>query len=164
MHRARRSPARFGRGTLVRVLAGDAGAVPDRVDRTRLTVAIGPLLAPVLRRVIGSHAARAKMTLDRFNDAVLVADAVAAGAPATVATDRLPVSVRSGLGWVELRVGPLSAGIAERLLAATALPRVGAIVERLADTVHVREGAGGAEYLVVRVDGAEAAAAASLRP
>jgi hypothetical protein len=124
---------------------------PSRVDRTRVTVASGPLVGPVLARVVGIHAARAQLPVDRLNDAVLIADALAARAPAYAAEDRLPVSVQSAPGRLEVRVGPMRPGGAARVLEGAALPGVGSVIERLADTVKARQGAGGDEYLVVRV-------------
>jgi hypothetical protein len=126
-------------------------AEPLRVDRTRVTVASGPLVGPVLSRVVGIHAARAQLPVDRLNDAVLIADALAARAPAYAAEDRLPVSVQSAPGRLEVRVGPMRAGGAARVLEGAALPEVGSVIERLADTVRTRQGAGGDEYLVVRL-------------
>ena len=38
----------------------------------------GPLVAPVLSRVVGMLAARAQCPVDRLDDALLVADAIAA--------------------------------------------------------------------------------------
>lgn len=119
--------------------------------RTRLTVAVGPLVGPVLARVVGMHASRSDLPLDRLNDAVLVADAIAARAPAFAVDDRLPMSVRSEPGRVELRVGPIRAGGAQRLLEGAALPEVGSVIERLTDDVQVRAGAGGDEYLLLRI-------------
>lgn len=136
----------------MRAVDGDTRQAPDRFDRTRVTVAVGPLLGPVLSRVVGIHAARAEFPLDRLNDAVLVADAIAAHAPAFTAGDRLPISLQSGQGRLELRVGPLRPGGGRRVLEATSLPSIGAVIERLADSVRVRDGAGGGEYLVIRID------------
>lgn len=124
----------------------------DRVDRTRVTVAVGPLVGPVLSRVVGIHASRAELPVDRLNDAVLVADAIAARAPAFAVGDRLPVSVQSTRGRLEVRVGPLRPGGGQRVLEGAALPSVGSVIERLADAVRVREGAGGDEYLIIRID------------
>lgn len=123
-------------------------------DRTRLTVAVGPFVGPVLARVVGMYAARAELPLDRLNDAVLVADSIAARAPAFAVDHRLPVSVRSDRGRLELRVGPLRAGGAERVLEGAALPEVGSVIDRLTDSVRVRPAAGGDEYLVLTI-GAE---------
>lgn len=136
----------------MRVAGSDAPGALDRVDRTRVTVAVGPLVGPVLSRVVGIHAARAELPVDRLNDAVLVADAIAARAPAFTVGDRLPVSVQSGSGRLEVRIGPLRPGGGRRVLEGAALPTVGSVIERLADDVRVREGAGGDEYLVIRID------------
>lgn len=130
-------------------VAEEDGARSGWADRTRLTVAVGPLVGPVLARVVGMHAARAELPLDRLNDAVLVADAIAARAPAFAVENRLPVSVRSGAGRLELRVGPLRAGGSRRVLEGAALPQVGSVIERLTDAVEVRAAAGGDEYLVL---------------
>lgn len=134
----------------MRVIERD-GTGPAWSDRTRLTVAVGPLVGPVLARVVGMHAARAELPLDRLNDAVLVADAIAARAPAFAVGDRLPVSVRSDTGRIELRVGPLRSGGARRVLEGAALPEVGSVIERLTDAVQIHPAAGGDEYLVLTV-------------
>lgn len=119
-----------------------------------MTVAVGPLVGPVLSRVVGIHAARADLPVDRLNDAVLVADAIAARAPAFTVGDRLPVSVQSSQGRLEVRIGPLRPGGGQRVLDGAALPAIGSVIERLADEVRVRGGAGGDEYLVIRIDAA----------
>jgi len=126
------------------------------VDRTRVTIAVGALVGPVLSRVVGIHAARAELGIDRLNDAVLIADAVAARAPAYATGNRLPVSVQSSPGRLEIRVGPLRPGGGTRVLDGAALPQIGSVIERLADWVRVRGGAGGDEYLVVRLGAAPA--------
>lgn len=143
------------------VIEGEPADALDRVDRTRVTVAVGPLVGPVLSRVVGIHASRANLPLDRLNDAVLVADAIAARAPAFTVDGRLPVSVQSSEGRIEIRIGPLRAGGPQRVLEGAALPAVGSVIERLADTVKVRGGAGGDEYLVIRIDAGAASGDAS---
>jgi serine/threonine-protein kinase RsbW len=128
----------------------------DRLDRTRVTVAAGPLVGPVLSRVVGIYAARSDLPVDRLNDAVMVADAIAARAPAFAVGDRMPVSVKSEPGRLELRIGPLRPGGGRLVLEGAALPEIGSVIERLADAVRVREGSGGGEYLVVRIEAARA--------
>ncbi len=131
-------------------LAGAPG--PEaRLDRTRLTVAAGPLLRPVLARVIGIHASRAELPVDRVGDALLIADALAARAPGLVDGGRVPVSVQSDPGRLEIRVGPLRPGSGQRLLDGAAIPGTGRIVERLTDEVRVRSGVAGGETLVLRL-------------
>lgn len=134
----------------------DGGQDARWANRTRLTVAVGPLVGPVLARVVGMHASRSGLPLDRLNDAVLVADAIAARAPAFAVEDRLPVSVRSEPGHVELRVGPIRAGGAQLVLEGAALPEVGSVIERLTDGVRIRPGAGGDEYLLLKIGGPDA--------
>lgn len=129
----------------------DSSGALDRVERTRVTVAVGPLVGPVLSRVVGIHAARAELPVDRLNDAVLVADAIAAQAPAFTVGGRLPVSVQSGPAQLEVRIGPLRPGGGQHVLDGASLPAIGSVIERLADAVRVRRGAGGDEYLVVRL-------------
>lgn len=124
----------------------------ERLDRTRVTVAAGPLVGPVLARVVGIHAARADLGVDRLEDAVLVADAIAASGPDLSPDGRLPVAVQSTPGRLELRVGPLEPGGARKVLEGATLPEVGPVVERLATSVRIREGTGGGEHLVVRVE------------
>lgn len=141
----------------MRVVGGEPSGALDRVDRTRVTVAVGPLVGPVVSRVVGIHASRAELPIDRLNDAVLVADAIAARAPAHALGGRLPVSVQSAAGRLEIRVGPLRPGGGRRVLEGAALPQVGSVIERLADAVRVRGAAGGDEYLVIRIDAAPTA-------
>lgn len=145
------------------VTHGEDTPGPDpagRLDRTRLTVATGPLAAPVLARLVGIHAARAGLTVDRLDDAVLVTDALADAALEALALTHLGVSIQSDSGRIELRVGPLPAGAAQRLLDAAALPGTGPIVRMLADAVNVRSGSAGGETLVVRIAARQPAAPA----
>ena len=116
---------------------------------TRLAVASGPLVGPVLRRVVGMLAARADLPLDRLDDAVLVADVVAARA-AAYAPETVQVHLHPGERTLWLRVGPLDVGGAEALLSETA-PDVGSIIRKLADEVHVDAEGSSGEYLRVCV-------------
>jgi serine/threonine-protein kinase RsbW len=116
---------------------------------TRLSVASGPLVGPVLRRVVGMLAARADLPLDRLDDAVLVADVIASRASA-YAPDAVDVSMRPGERTLWLRVGPLAPGGASALLGEAAVPDVGSVIVKLADEVHVDASDAG-EYLRVRL-------------
>lgn len=117
---------------------------------TRVSVAAGPLVGPVLRRVVGIFAARADLPLDRLDDAVLVADLVAARAPAHVVDDTVDVALESGTRSLDLRIGPLRAGGGSALVVEAAVPGVGNVIERLADGVEV-ETEGEQEFLRVRL-------------
>jgi hypothetical protein len=117
-------------------------------------VATGPLGAPVLGRVVGMLAARADCPIDRLDDALLVADAVAAKAGSFSDDGRIRARVVARLGSVELHVGPLRAGGADDLVASAALPGVGNVLERVADELESQEPNGEVEgeFLLIRLD------------
>ena len=115
---------------------------------TAVSVASGPLVGPVLRRVVGMLAARADLPLDRLDDAVLVADVVATRA-AAFAQESVTVRLQPSVRTLWLRVGPLRPGGVEALLG-EAGPDVPGIILKLADEVHVdAEDPSGFEYLRV---------------
>lgn len=105
---------------------------------TRLRVANGPLLRPVLCRVISMVLTRADWPVDRLDEALLVCDAICAHAPAHAADGTLTFSVHADEREAELRVQELAAGGAERLVHDTSLPLVGNVLERVAERVEVR--------------------------
>jgi hypothetical protein len=114
-------------------------------ESTDLAVTPGPLVGPVLRRVVGMLAARADLPLDRLDDAVLVADVIADRA-GPFAQDAIRVSFEPGERQLWMRVGPLERGGAQALLSEA--PGAGPIIVTLADEVHV-DTEGGTEYLRV---------------
>ena len=117
---------------------------------TRVSIAAGPLVGPVLRRVVGMFAARADLPLDRLDDAVLVADVVAARAPAHVAEETVDVELASSTRSLDLCVGPLRPGGARALVVDAAVPGVGNVIEQLADGLEI-ETKGEREFLRVRL-------------
>jgi serine/threonine-protein kinase RsbW len=95
-------------------------------------------------------AARADLPVDRLDDAVLVADSIAAGAPAHAVDGRVTVQLVSDERMLELRVGPLKRGGGDAMLADAAVPGVGSVVERLVDDLWtIPEGE--VEYLHLRL-------------
>lgn len=124
----------------------DAATVED----TEISVAAGPLVGPVLRRVVGMLAARADLPLDRLDDAVLVADVIASRAT-SFAPDAVSVRLQPGERTLWLRVGPLEAGGAQAVLGDSAVPDLGSVVLKLADEVHVDTADAGQEYVRVRL-------------
>jgi hypothetical protein len=122
---------------------------------TRVSIAAGPLVGPVLRRVVGMLAARADLPLDRLDDAVLVADLIAARAPAHVAADTVDVALEPGPRTLSLCVGPLRPGGGRGLVVDAAVPGVGNVIEQLADELTVQPGDDGAEFLRVTLAYAE---------
>lgn len=130
----------------------DPGGASGADAATSVSIAIGPLVGPVLRRVVGMLAARADFPLDRLDDAVLVADLIAARAPAHVATERIDVALEPGQHRLELRVGPLREGGGRALIVDAAVPGVGNVIEQLADSVEVTTaGPQDGEFLHVRL-------------
>ena len=123
---------------------------PQGEASTLVSIASGPLVGPVLRRVVGMLAARADLPLDRLDDAVLVADLIAARAPAHVANETVDVALQPGVRTLSLRVGPLRPGGGEALVVDAAVPGVGNVIEQLADELSVDTGDGG-EFLRVRL-------------
>jgi hypothetical protein len=122
-------------------------------NRASVVVTTGPLGAPVLGRVVGMLAARADCPIDRLDDALLVADAVAAKAGSFSDDGRIHVEVLARLGSVELYVGPLQSGGAADLIASAALPGVGNVLERVADELEPQEcDDGQAELLLIRLE------------
>ena len=127
-----------------------AGPQTTSEPQTTVSIVAGPLVGPVLRRVVGMLAARADLPLDRLDDAVLVADLIAARAPAHVSGSRVDVALEPGARSLSLRVGPLRDGGGQALIIDAAVPGVGNVIEQLADELEVETEAG-AEFLVLRL-------------
>jgi hypothetical protein len=117
----------------------------------RLRVSDADLAGPILERLVGALAARVDMPVDRLSDAQIVAAAVAAAAGR--ATPELPIRVDFSAqdGAVALRVGPLPDGAAARLVAESALPGVGRVLERLPDRWRVEPLGDGEERLELTI-------------
>jgi serine/threonine-protein kinase RsbW len=101
-------------------------------------IAVGPLVGPVLSRVVGIVAARADCPVDRLDNALLVVDALAAHAGAQVPDGRVAVRVSTWDDELELLVGPLRDGGAEALIRDSVVPGVGNVLERVADAIDPR--------------------------
>ena len=124
-------------------------------NEASVSVRKGPLVGPVLGRVVGMLAARAQCPIDRLDDAMLLTDAVAAHAPAHTTDGHVQVVVAADEAGLELRVGALSRDGARALLADAELPGVGNVFTRVADEVDTRAAGDGAE-LVLRLHFASA--------
>jgi hypothetical protein len=121
------------------------------VNEASVSIRKGPLVGPVLGRVVGMLAARAQCPIDRLDDAMLLTDAVAAHAPAHTTEAHVQVVVAADEAGLELRVGALSRDGADGLLADAELPGVGNVFERVADEVDARAPRDGASELVLRL-------------
>src|SRR4051812_37211578 len=110
------------------------------MPRNEATIVVrnGPLLGPVLTRVIGMLAARAQCPMDRLDDALLVADTVAAHSPDHARNGAVEVGLAADEGLLELTVSALEPQGAQALLKDADLPGVGNVLERVADAVEIR--------------------------
>lgn len=104
-----------------------------------ITVRNGPLVGPVLTAVVAILAARADCPIDRLDDALLLADAIAAHGPDHGAHGRIRVHVTASSEGLELQVSDLRDGGGAALLESADLPGIGNVIERVADTVEVGE-------------------------
>ncbi len=121
-------------------------------NEASVTIAGGPLAGPVLGRVIAMLTARADCPIDRLDDALLIADAVAARAAGFSPDGRVRVHVAVELGSLELFVGPLELEGADALVASAALPGVGNVLEQVSDELETEpEIDGDGEFLRIRL-------------
>ncbi|HEX5954616.1 MAG TPA: ATP-binding protein [Solirubrobacterales bacterium] len=154
-----------GRGTQVRMrvplspngVAPPRAEAPEPVDETRINLPAGELVAPVLSRVISMFAARADLSVDELSDAVLISDALSARSSDEFPNGTARIGVKEDSGAFDIRVGPLGAGGAQRLLDGLRIPMLDATLETLADEVRIESGEDG-ELLVLRIGRAEASA------
>lgn len=135
---------------------------PPVPNEARIALREGPLVGPVLSRVVGMLAARALCPIDRLDDALLVADAIAAHAPSHTADEVLVVTVTTDAETMRLRVGPLRENGADGVLADATLPGVGNVLEHVADElVSGRTDDGVGEELRIAIGFASARAPAA---
>ena len=120
-------------------------------NEASVSIRKGPLVGPVLGRVVGMLAARAQCPIDRLDDAMLLTDAVAAHAPTHTTEGHVQVVVAADETGIELRVGALARGGADSLLADAELPGVGNVFKRVADEVVARSAGDGAGELILRL-------------
>jgi serine/threonine-protein kinase RsbW len=117
---------------------------------TGLAVAPDTLARRVLPRVMCVLAARAHFTTDRISDAEMVADALVSEAFEASTGDHLNVSVTVEPRSLELHVGPLDTGTADRVIASSPAEGIGAVIERLTDDRRVASD-GPSEMLELRL-------------
>ena len=154
-----------GRGTQVRMrvplspngVEPPRAEVPEPVDETRINLPAGELVAPVLSRVISMFAARADLSVDELSDAVMISDALSAQSSEEFPNGTARIGVKEDEGAFDIRVGPLGAGGAQRLLDGLRIPMLDATLETLADDVRIESGEDG-EVLILRIGRAEASA------
>jgi serine/threonine-protein kinase RsbW len=119
-------------------------------NATRIRVGPPEIVGPVLSRALSALAARQDISLDRLSDTMLLSDAISARAPQGFSDGHVSLSIAELPKGIELTVGPMTHGGAERLRASFELPEVGGSLEALTDELRVEEGDEG-EYLVVGI-------------
>lgn len=122
----------------------------------RLVIRTPGLAQPVLERVVAALAARVDLPLDRLSDAQIASAALLVTANRRLAGDALCIELDGGPGEVVVRLGPLPDGAAARVVEDSAVPGVGAIVDRLVDSWSVERIDGG-ESLSLAITGGKGA-------
>jgi serine/threonine-protein kinase RsbW len=140
---------------------GDRGGAPVDTNGSKPPEALAMRITsgvarPVLARVIGALAARAEFSVDQLNDTVLLGDAVSSYPAGSFADGLLQVAIKDGDGTLDVRLGPLTEGAGERILAQLDIPEGGSL-RSLARSIEVvtepQDGGGTAEFLVFEVGG-----------
>jgi serine/threonine-protein kinase RsbW len=93
---------------------------------------------------VGILAARADMPVDRVDEVIVIAEALAQAAARHSASERLRVTMDDGDGALELEFGPLAPGASREALEAAA-------ANGGPGRAEIRKGEGG-DYLVLTVD------------
>ena len=127
-----------------------AAAAQIRGEQTEMKVGHPDLVGPILSRALAALAARREITVDRLSDAMLLSDAISAGATRGFEDGYVSLSIADREEGVELRVGPMPSGGAERLRASLDLPELGGSLATLADELRVEQDGDG-EFLVVGI-------------
>jgi hypothetical protein len=104
---------------------------------TRLRLSAGPLLAPVLCRVVSMVLTRADWPLDRLEEALLVCDALGAQEAGSSDRKRRTFSIEADEHEAMLRVWELTPESAARLVREAHLPLVGNVLEHVAERIAV---------------------------
>ena len=113
----------------MRIQIASADERPPRGSRqrvvspaTKIDIATGRELSPVLSRVISMFASRADMTVDRLADVVLLSDAISAGGAEDFPDGTATLHIAEEDGAFEVRFGPLVEGGAGRLVNGMRIP------------------------------------------
>jgi serine/threonine-protein kinase RsbW len=120
----------------------DSDAEPYR-GTASLRLANGPLVGPVLCRVVSMVLARANCPMDRLDDAMLICDALSAHAPDHSSDGHVSFALSAQSSAFELRVEELPERGATELVHAAVLPGVGNVLERMTDSLRVEPAADG---------------------
>jgi serine/threonine-protein kinase RsbW len=112
-------------------LVADAIALTEPTSTTSITLVPARLARTVLARLLSALGVRAHFSSDRIADSRLLARALVACAPSPDGEDRLNVAIAVRPRDLRLRVGPLRADRARRVIADSALGGVKPVLERM---------------------------------
>src|SRR5436190_3563526 len=99
----------------------DAVGLDPPPGELRVTVTAGVLAAPVLGRIMAMLASRAGFSLEGVSEAQLVTDSLAAHVPRVLRSSQIMLGIDRPSRELVIRVGPLEARGAEKVLEASAL-------------------------------------------
>jgi anti-sigma regulatory factor (Ser/Thr protein kinase) len=95
----------------------------------------GPIVAPVISRLIGALATQADLSLDRLSDAQLVGEAISAHVHDYISGDRIRIVLEDADHRLDMRIGPLAESGSEQLRRDLTLPGADRSLEQLIDEV-----------------------------
>lgn len=124
------------------------------LERARLTVSCGDFARSLSGRFVAALAAETDLPLDRLDEAVLVAEAVADRCGEITPEGELELAVAVHADRLELRVGPLEPGAAKRMLGTDAEGSHGGVIRGLSSSVEIRQLRNGLEALNITVTAA----------
>lgn len=126
------------------------------LERARLVVTCGELARALAGRFVHALGAETELSVDRVDEARMIAEAAADRCGELAPDGDLELAVAVAEHQLELRIGPLTPGGAERLLAGDAAGPGGGAIRRLANTVETRRSRSGDEVLVLTLRAHEA--------
>jgi anti-sigma regulatory factor (Ser/Thr protein kinase) len=96
----------------------------------------GPVVAPVISRLIGALATQADLSLDRLSDAQLVGEAISAHVQDYISGERIRITLEEADHRLDMRIGPLAESGSEQLRQDLTLPGADRSLEQLIDEVE----------------------------
>lgn len=122
-------------------------------DATRIRVGPPEIVGPVLSRALSALVARQDVGVDRLSDTMLLSDAISARAPEGFTDGHVALSIAELPDRIQVKVGPMTDGGAERLRQSFDLPEVGGSLAALTEELRIEHGEEG-EFLVVVISSA----------
>lgn len=110
------------------------------LERARLSVACGAIARPVAGRFVAGLAAETGLSLDRVDEAILLAETLADRCSEISADGRVELSVALHEDGLEIRVGPFPHGRGSEVLRRDAAQPEGGAIRGLATAADVRRG------------------------